>query len=137
MAEFTVRLAEAQIGGAFNAAGPDYEMSIEAMLHGIRAVTGVAAKLHWAPAEFLSEQQVSPWSDMPVWLPAQGDYAGFSRRSNAKATAAGLTYRPLADTVTATLEWFSAQPAERQAQLRAGLTAERETALLGQLKVPE
>jgi 2'-hydroxyisoflavone reductase len=134
VAEFTVRQAEAQVGGAFNAAGPDYELSIEAMLHGIRAVTGVAAKLHWAPAEFLSEQQVSPWSDMPVWLPAEGEYAGFSRRSNAKAVAAGLTFRPFADTVSATLDWFGAQPAERQVELRAGLSAEREAELLRRLQ---
>jgi 2'-hydroxyisoflavone reductase len=134
LAEWTVRMAEAQAGGAFNAAGPDYRMNFDAMLHGIRAVTGVAAELHWAPAEFLAEQGINPWSDMPVWIPASGEYAGFSTRSNQKALDAGLTFRPFADTVAATLAWFRDQPEDRQARLRAGLTAEREAEALEALR---
>ncbi len=134
LAEFIVHMAEAQTGGAFNAAGPDYKLSFEAMLHGIRAVTGVAAELNWAPAEFLAEQGINPWSDMPVWIPSQGAYAGFSARSNAKAIAAGLTFRPFADTVAATLAWFREQPRERQAEIRAGISAEREGEVLAALR---
>ena len=134
LAEFTIRMAEAQTGGAYNAAGPDYEFTFEAMLYGIRAVTGVAAELNWAPAEFLAEQGINPWSDMPVWLPGAGEYAGFSTRSNARAIAAGMTFRPFADTVSATLEWFRAQPEERQTEIRAGLSAEREAEALAALR---
>jgi 2'-hydroxyisoflavone reductase len=134
VAEFTIRMAEAQAGGAFNAAGPDYKFSFQAMLHGIRAVTGVAAELNWASAEFLAEQGINPWSDMPVWIPSQGEYAGFSARSNATAIAAGLTFRPFADTVAATLEWFGEQPQERQAEIRAGISAEREAQVLAALR---
>lgn len=134
LAEFTIRMAEAQVGGAYNAAGPDYRFTFEAMLYGIRAVTGVAAELNWAPAEFLAEQGLSPWSDMPVWIPSQGEYAGFSTWSNARAIAAGLTFRPFADTVAATLEWLREQPAERQAEIRAGISAEREAEALAALR---
>ncbi|MEN1728660.1 MAG: NAD-dependent epimerase/dehydratase family protein [Pseudomonadota bacterium] len=134
LAEFTIRMAEAQVGGAFNACGPDYRFTFESMLHGIRAVTGVAADLNWAPAEFLAEQGLNPWSDMPVWLPSQGEYAGFSSRSNARAIEAGMTFRPFADTVSATLEWFREQPDERQAQVRSGISAEREAEALAALQ---
>ena len=134
VAEFTVRQAESRAGGAFNAAGPDYQFTFEAMLHGIRAVTGVAAELNWAPAEFLAAQGINPWSDMPVWIPGEGEYAGFSRRSNAKAIAGGLTFRPFADTVRATLDWFHEQPEERQAEIRAGISAEREAEVLAALR---
>jgi len=130
LAEWTIRQAEARTGGAYNAAGPDYEFTFEAMLHGIRAVTGKAAELNWVSADFLSEQGLSPWSDMPVWIPQQGEYAGFSRRSNAKAIAAGLTFRPFADTVSATLDWFRGQPEDRQADIRSGISAEREAEAL-------
>ena len=133
LAEWTVRQAEARSVGAYNAAGPDYPLTFEAMLHGIRAVTGVAAELNWAPAEFLAEQGVSPWSDMPVWIPHEGEYAGFSSRSNAKAIAAGLTFRPFADTVSVTLDWFREQPDERRAEIRSGISAEREAELLAAL----
>lgn len=133
LAEWTIRQAEARAGGAFNAAGPDYRLTFEAMLHGIRAVTGVAAELNWAPAGFLAEQGVNPWSDMPVWIPRAGEGAGFATRSNARAIAAGLTFRPFADTVAATLDWFNDQPDERRGELRAGLGAEREAEVLAAL----
>jgi 2'-hydroxyisoflavone reductase len=134
LAEFTIRMAEAQTGGVFNACGPDYPFTFDAMLHGIRAVTGVAAELNWAPADFLEDQDLNPWSDMPVWIPSQGDYAGFSTRSNARAIAAGMTFRPFAETVAATLDWFREQPPERQAELRAGISAERESKALAALR---
>lgn len=133
LAEWTIRQAEASTGGVYNAAGPDYEMTFDALLHGIRAVTGTAAELHWASAEFLEQQGVSPWSDMPVWIPRQGDGAGFATRSNARAVAAGLSFRPFADTVLATLDWFREQPEDRQAEVRSGISAEREAELLAAL----
>ncbi|MBY6203629.1 NAD-dependent epimerase/dehydratase family protein [Halomonas denitrificans] len=134
LAEWTVRMAEAQAGGAYNAAGPDYRLTFDAMLHGIRAVTGVAAELNWAPAEFLAERGINPWSDMPVWIPSEGEYAGFASRSNRKAIDAGLAFRPFADTVEATLAWFRDQPDDRRSQLRAGLTPEREAEALEALR---
>lgn len=134
LAEWTIRMAEARAGGAYNAAGPDYGFTFDAMLHGIRAVTGVAAELNWAPAEFLAEQGLNPWSDMPVWIPAEGEYAGFATRSNRKAIDAGLTFRPFADTVEATLAWFRDQPEDRRSQLRAGISAEREAEALEALQ---
>jgi 2'-hydroxyisoflavone reductase len=41
-----------------------------------------------------------------------------------------LTFRPLAVTARDTLEYYHAQPAERQERLRAGITAERELEVL-------
>lgn len=67
---------------------------------------------------------------MPAWAPAEGDDAGFGQVSAAKAKAAGLTYRTLADTVGATLAWFRTEPAEHQAKLKAGITPEREAEVL-------
>ena len=130
LAEWTIRIVEDRAFGIFNAPGPDYELSMEAMLYGIRAVTTSGARLTWVPAEFLAQQEVRPWADMPTWLPGTGDTAGFSRVSNARAVAAGLTFRPLARTAADTLEWFRGQPPERQAELRAGLSTERERAAL-------
>ncbi|HRP88078.1 MAG TPA: epimerase, partial [Gammaproteobacteria bacterium] len=130
LAEWTIRMAERRAFGIFNAPGPDYELSMEAMLYGIRAVTTNGARLTWVPAEFLGRHDVRPWADMPTWLPGTGDTAGFSRVSNARAVAAGLTFRALATTAADTLEWFRSEPAERRAELRAGLSAEREKAVL-------
>ena len=55
---------------------------------------------------------------------------GTRRVSNARALAAGLTYRPLSTTVTDLIAWFRSLPAERQAKLNAGITRDREVAAL-------
>ena len=44
----------------------------------------------YLPAEFLEEQKVAPWSEMPVWLPAKGEEASFAGTSNRAALAKGL-----------------------------------------------
>ncbi len=134
LAEWTIRMAEQRAFGAFNAMGPAYAMGMDQLLYGIQAVTGTTASFHWAPAEFLAEQQVSPWGDMPVWVPGQGDSAGFSRHRNDRAIAQGLSFRPLADTVAATLAWFDAQPEERRATVRAGIKPEHEAEVLAAWK---
>ena len=130
LAEWTIRMAEQRAFGVYNATGPDYELSMTAMLYGVRAVTTAGAKLVWAPADFLEAQQVAPWGDMPVWVPGSGDSAGFARVSIARALARGLSFRPLATTAADALAWFHAQPAERQQSIRAGITPEREKAVL-------
>ena len=97
-----------------------------AMLDGIAAAVEASARFVWADADFLAAQKIEGWSDLPVWLPPRGETAGFASRSIQRALDKGLTFRSLADTTTATLAWFRAQPPERQAKLRAGLTSKRE-----------
>ncbi|HEX7707617.1 MAG TPA: NAD-dependent epimerase/dehydratase family protein [Thermoanaerobaculia bacterium] len=130
LGEWTIRLIEQKAYGIFNAVGPSSPMSLAEMLYGIRAVTTSDVKFTWVPASFLAEQKVAPWSDMPVWIPPQDEYAGFGNRSNRKAIAAGLTFRSLADTAASTLAWHESRPAERKATLRAGLKPEREAEVL-------
>jgi len=100
------------------------------MLCGVRAATSSGARLHWVPVSYLQEQKVRAWSDMPAWVPATPENAGFSRRSNRRAVQAGLTFRPLAQTALDTLAWFRTLPAERQANLKAGIKADREKQVL-------
>ena len=135
LGEWMIRLGEAGATGAFNAIGPAGALDMAGLLYGIRASTTANAPLTWVPAGFLEAQQVSPWGDMPVWVPGQGETAGFHTRSNAKAVAAGLTFRSLADTVAATQAWFAAQPEERRnAPLRSGIKPEREAEVLAAWK---
>jgi 2'-hydroxyisoflavone reductase len=130
LAEWTIRLAEQRAFGAYNGVGPNYELGTGAMLHGIRAAVGGNARFTFTTADILEKENVNAWSDLPVWVPGQGETVGFHRMSTAKSIAAGLTYRPLAVTAADTLAWFQAQPAERQAKLRAGLIPDREAAVL-------
>jgi len=134
LAEWTIRMAERGQAGVFNATGPARGETIRQMLEGVRAAIRSDARFTWVPASFLDAENVSAWSDLPVWVPGQGDTAGFARRGIARALAAGLTFRPLGETARDTLAWFRTQPADRQAKLRAGLTADREAALLAKWK---
>ena len=134
LAEWTVRMAEARAFGTFNATGPAHAVTTKAMLTTIGEAVHSDAHLNWAPTAFLDAQKVSAWSDMPVWVPGQGDTAGFARRNISRALAAGLTYRPLPVTAADTLAWFKTQPPERQAKLKSGLSPTREAEVLAALK---
>jgi 2'-hydroxyisoflavone reductase len=139
LAEWTIRMAEARGQGArgpgvFNATGPARPLDMRGMLAGIAAGTGAAPRLTWVSAKFLEAQKVSAWSDLPVWVPGQGDSAGFARRDIGRALKSGLVFRPLTTTAGDTLSWFKTQPPDRQAKLKAGLSPEREAALLAAWK---
>jgi 2'-hydroxyisoflavone reductase len=130
LAEWTIRMVEQGTTGIFNATGPKSTLTMGQMLGGIKKVTKTDARFTWVDADFLAAQKVSPWSDMPVWVPPKGDEAGFSRISVKRAVDKGLTFRSVPDTTRATLDWFRKQSAERQAKLRAGIQPEREREVL-------
>ena len=134
LAEWTIRLAEQRTIGVFNAGGPAHPITMHQMLAEIAQGLHVDPKIVWAPTPFLKENKVSAWSDMPVWIPGQGETFGFHRRDIRRAIAEGLTYRPLPFTAADTLAWFRTLSAERQAKMRAGLSPEREAELLAKLK---
>jgi 2'-hydroxyisoflavone reductase len=127
LAEWTIRMAENSETGIYNAAGPDKLLTTRAMLEGIKEAEKSNATFTWVSADFLKEQKVEAWSDMPVWA---GDELGMARTSNSRAIAKGLTFRPLAETARDTLAWFKQQTPERQAQMKAGLTPAREAEVL-------
>ena len=129
VAEFIVRCLERNTTGVFNADRPADSLTMGEMLASCQAVTQSETRLVWVPWSFLEQHKVRPWADLPAWLPASME-AAFGRLSNAQATRAGLTIRPLEDTVAATLAWWQEQPEDRQNGLRAGLSPQRETAVL-------
>ncbi|MEX2608877.1 MAG: epimerase, partial [Gemmatimonadota bacterium] len=124
------RLCEERTFGRFMGIGPLNGRSMAEMLYGIAAVTSEPLTWTWVPADFLAEHRVRPYAEMPVWRPGTGSYAGFARFDLSREVAAGLTFRTLADTARATLEFHRSRPAERQAELRSGLSAEREAEVL-------
>lgn len=124
LSEFIIKLIENQKSGFFNATGPDYKLTIGKLLETSRQVTGSDANFRWASIEFLEQHDVAPWSDMPVWAPDSGEWAGLTQVDVSKAIDAGLTFRPLEETLRDTLAWASTRPAEHV--WLAGLEEERE-----------
>ncbi|TVQ33188.1 MAG: SDR family oxidoreductase [Phycisphaeraceae bacterium] len=130
LAEWIIHCAERRVTGLYNATGPNEALTMGAMLEACRRASGSDARFTWVSKEFLSGFRVGPWSDMPCWIPAEGDYTGFASVSNARAVRQGLTFRPILDTCRATLEWWNEQPEERRARLRAGINPDREREVL-------
>ncbi len=130
LADFSIHCLEQGHTGLYNAVGPICPLTMAEMLHGCRAVTSQCMNFTWVPAEFLAEQNVSGWTDMPVWVPPDDESAGFSDVSNQRALSKGLAFRPFAVTARDTLDWFATLPEERQANLRFGIKSEREAEVL-------
>ncbi len=132
LAEWVIRMAESGTVGTYNATGPKARLSFAELLYGMRAVGSGdnAIRFTWVPAEFLAQHKVEPWSDLPLWMPPGSASQHVLNVRVERAVAAGLRYRPLADTVRDSLAWFRTLPEARQAKLRAGLTPVREEQVL-------
>ena len=127
LAEWTIRMAENRETGIYNATGPAKPLGVGGMLDGIKEAEKSNATFTFVPYDFLKQNKVEAWSDMPVWA---GDELGLSRTKIDRALNKGLTFRPMADTARDTLAWFKSLPQDRQSKMRAGLTAERESEVL-------
>ena len=102
--------------------GTSPERSTVEVLESCREATASDATVAWVDPEFLLEQGVEEWMDLPLWIHEEKS-RGMHRVDISRALAAGLTFRPLADTVRATLE--NAETTDD-----AGLTPEREREIL-------
>jgi 2'-hydroxyisoflavone reductase len=130
LAAFTLHALRTGASGAFNAASAPGQFSIGALLASCAAATSRQPRFVWADSEALAEHGIAAWTDMPVWAAPAGDTAGLALTDTARAQAAGLTIRPLLQTVLDTLQWLHSLPAAERAITKAGLSAEREAAVL-------
>jgi len=131
LSDFIIKLIEEKASGIYNTTGPDYELTLGAMLEACKQVSHSDAKFRWMSVEFMKQNKVEEWSDMPAWVPDNAENQGFSRVNVSRAIKAGLKFRPLEETIRDTLAWANTRPADHE--WRAGLKAERERELLGLL----
>ncbi len=130
LCEWMIRMAEHGTVGEYNGVGPAISRPWAEMLYGIRAVTTAETTFTWVPHDFLTEMEIRPYSHMPVWMPPIPGREGFARFDLTPEIESGLTFRPLAVTAKDTLDFHFSRPPERQAELRAGIPAEREAEVL-------
>ncbi len=114
-------LARVRAGGVFLATGP--QRTLGETLEEVAAAVGGGVRLVWTDERRLLDAGVEPWTELPLWLPA--DAHGLMQADSRDALAAGLRFRPLAETARDTLAWsLEAGPQ------RPMLTRERERELL-------
>ncbi len=128
-----VKAAEDRTTGTFNATGPEPPTTMGALLEACLDVAGGDAKLVWIDDDFLLEQGVGQWMELPLWL--AGKDTTMLNADVSRALAAGLRFRPLEETIRDTLEWAAAGGgpstlASGMEMGEAGLRPERETAVL-------
>jgi 2'-hydroxyisoflavone reductase len=125
---WAVTMAESGATGVYNATGPDYPLTFGDVFAACQDVAQGDAQPVIVSEEFLLGEKVGPWMELPLWFPNTPEYAGFAAIDCRRAFAAGLTFRPLAETVRDTLAWDRTLSAD--APRPAGLDPAREAELL-------
>jgi nucleoside-diphosphate-sugar epimerase len=120
LGDWIVRLCAERPAGPFNATRPGVPWA--ELLETCRDVAASDARFVWVPDEFLLGHRVGEWMELPLWIGSPGE-AGLHRTDVARAQAAGLTFRPLEETVRGTLD-------DAETTDAAGLAPERESELL-------
>ena len=99
-----IRLLENKAAGVYNGSGPGFNMTTNAFVHGIHSCYNSAVNyIQIDDNKFLQENGIIGIQPWVIQLP---QYAGMSKSDNSKAISAGLTFRPLSQTVQATKEWW-------------------------------
>ena len=120
LAAWMVLAAEERLTGPFNVTGPT---TMGAVVDAARRISGASARPVEVDDAFLAAQGVGEWMELPLWVDVNGEMPSVFSVDNSRATASGLMFRPLDDTVAATL-------ADARLVDGVGLTPERETELL-------
>lgn len=134
LAQFSVGALAAGQSGVFNAAGPTEPTTVGEFLGACKAVTKSDAEFRYAPTALLREKEVAPWMELTVWVPTDDEqFGGMLQVDNSKALAAGLTTRPVEETIADTLAWWNSLPQARRDEPKAGLAADKERDVLAAL----
>ena len=131
LAAWMLDAAQRGVTGAYNTIAPPGSTRWGELLETARELTGGRAELHWIEPERIEAEVEEPWEALPLWpIPSlPGLYAISAQR----APRAGLTLRPLGETLADTWAWLAegGELDDWRAELRAsGLSPDAERALL-------
>jgi 2'-hydroxyisoflavone reductase len=135
LADWLIHLVETNTVGVMNALGPEKRFTMKQAIDQTNAAVGGKATPVWVDAKFLEKHDVGPWSEMPMWIPNEGEYVGFGTTSNARAVKAGLEFRPIGDTAKDTLAWLQTLPEDQRMKARSsGIKRDKEDKILAEWK---
>ena len=103
---------------------------MERVLEECKTVSGSDASLTWVSDDFLLQEKVAAWSEVPLWIPEEDapHLKGFMSINCNKAVGSGLSFRPLNDTIRDIQTWRETNRLNEE--LKAGIDPEREQRLL-------
>jgi 2'-hydroxyisoflavone reductase len=135
LARWMLHAADEGLSGPFNTVSQPGHATMASLLEAAIEVTGSSARLVWTPPEVIEAAGIAPWTELPVWLPPDGEAAGMHTGDVTRAYAAGLTCRPVLETVADTWAWLQAEgdPPTRPGRPAHGLDPEREREVLAGL----
>ncbi len=128
LGQFMVHCVEEKMMDTFNLIRQPMPMGD--ILDSCLRVADKGTSLTWVPAKVLADNGLRAWQEIPMWADSDTPLSGSLTWSGQKALHAGLTIRPVDETVRDTLAWFNSLPEERRATLRAGIPEDKEKEVL-------
>ena len=126
LAEWIIKIGEKDLKGVFNAVGPDYELTMKKFLNISANVFNKNLRFIWIEDEYLLEQKVKPWIELPLWLPDSYNMEGMMKVSSKRAIMNGLLFRDLDTTVKDVYSWLK----NSERKLKTGMKREKEKKIL-------
>ncbi|MDG9709811.1 NAD-dependent epimerase/dehydratase family protein [Streptomyces sp. DH10] len=135
LAEWILHAAERELSGPYNLMSPQGHTTMDELLDTCVRVTGGGAELRWTEPEVILEAGIAPWTELPVWVPPGSDlYDALHSADVSRAVGAGLSCRPVEETVADTWRWLQdvgGVAPQRPDRPRPGLDPEVEAKVLG------
>jgi 2'-hydroxyisoflavone reductase len=131
LAAFALDGLDRGLSGAYDiTSAPGHATTLE-LLEACVEATGSDAELVWVDEADLAAAGVQPWTQLPCWVPEAGEDAGVFEGDTSKALGAGLTVRPIEQTVADTWAWLQTTTVPKgRPGMEPGLPEELERALL-------
>ena len=135
--KFTIMAAENKFSGVYNCTGPRKDPLLwKDFLEETKKHFNSQTKLFWASEDFLATNNVSPFSDLPLWTPLSED--AFMQISNEKLIQTGFEFRPIELTLDDCLKWFRINGNDRikfgSDEIKIGLERKKELELIDKLR---
>ena len=128
LAAFCLKVIEDKTIGVFHVTGPQEPFPLKTIIETAKKVSGSDANFVYVDEDWLVENEVGPWMELPLWLPSESGQAMMNVDIQ-RALDAGLNIRPLEETIRDTLDWYDSINGDEQ-EWAAGMKPEREAELL-------
>lgn len=133
-AAFMIQLLEQNRSGIYDINGYLKTTMMENFAATALETLGTDADIVWVDERFLEKLGITGWIDLPLWLGPSHCTPGFMNTNIDRALADGLSLRPLAETIRDTRAWSTADASRNVPDLPAGISRERERAILAAWK---